>query len=161
VFHVVEKLCTHFDDECVWSNKSGKITARSDAPPDPWLDKVPSLGVGFTDQQSDLAVLNFSCNGDGSPAGGTLLNINPRDYNLATDPTITVTLTYQKSETGNGAASSFTFCMSKTNGATWDAVTPCAPTPVPPCVLEQKRVTGGGLSIILFIEADDPWGGLS
>jgi hypothetical protein len=159
VFDVVEKLCTHLNESCQWSNGNGRINANASAPPEPTGDDVPSLGIGFTDEQEDLEVLNFSCNADESPVGSTLVNINPRNY-PDTVPTITVSLTYSKSETGNGAASSFTFCMSKTDGATWFPVGSCASNQLP-CVLDQKRVTGGALFVQLLMESDDPWGGLS
>jgi hypothetical protein len=160
VFDVVEKLCTHLNDVCEWSNGNGRITANASAPPEPTGVDVPSLGIGFTDEQQDLDVLNFSCNADESPVGSTLVNINPRDY-PGTVPTITVSLTYSKSETGSGPASAFTFCMSKNNGVSWFAVPSCASTSTLPCILEQKRVSGGALLIDVLMESDDPWGGLS
>jgi hypothetical protein len=160
VFDVVEKLCTYLNDTCEWANGNGRIHANAAPPPEPSGDDVPSLGIGFTDEQADLDVLNFSCNTDESPSGNTLININPRDY-PETVATITVSLTYAKVATGNGPASSFTFCLSKNDGESWFPVAQCTSTPQPPCILDQKRVTGGDLLVVLFLESDDPWGGLS
>jgi hypothetical protein len=162
LFDVVEKICSHLDEAetCDWANGNGRINANAPKPPAHEGDDVPSLGIGFTDEQADLQVLNFSCNEDESPAGDTLVNINPRDY-PATVPTITVSLTYAKSETGNGPASDFTFCMSKNDGQSWFPVLPCSATSELPCIVEKKRVSGGALLVQVLMESDDPWGGLS
>jgi hypothetical protein len=160
-FDVVEKICTSLDTTCEWQHGNGKIVARASAPPAGGTDQPdPNLGIGFN------STLNFDCNGDNTPAGDALVNINPRDY--PPNSTITVTLTYEKSTVGNGPASSHSFCLSKTNGLDWNYANPvpACPSATPgfadaPCVVDQKKVTGGNLQIILFLRAEDPWGGLT
>ena len=100
--------------------------------------------------------------------GKTFININPRDY--APNATVKIALTYKKSVTGNGAASTFDLCLSDDNGVSWDKanaspVQACSSTTPAdteaPCTIEKKRISGGDLSVILFIKAVDPWGGMS
>jgi hypothetical protein len=156
VFDVVQELCTSQDETCELSN--GKIRVFGSGPPAGQAGAPdPSLGFGFS---SDLT---FKCPGTGaavSPVGGAVVNINPRDY--PTNDPITVTVIYKKSDTGNGPATGFAVCLSKTNGETWGApLTECSSSPQPseaPCVT-RKRVTGGDLSVAFFIRPTDPWGG--
>jgi len=162
-FDVVEKLCYNGLAVCEWQDRQGnpRILAKADPPP-----SGASLGIGFNPN-----LPTFSCNGEDKDdlVGGTFININPRDY--AASATVTITLTYKKSITGNGPASNFDLCLSDDNGQTWTKTDVGGPVPAcsstnpaateAPCTKEKKRITGGDLSVILFIDADDPWGGLS
>jgi hypothetical protein len=160
-FDVVEKLCTSLDTTCEWANANGKIHAQAPGPPPAEEgEPVPNLGIGFN---SDL---NFDCEGDTTPIGGTLIYINPRDY--PADGTVTVTLTYDKSIAGTGPASAHSLCLSKDNGLTWTFASPvpACPSDTPavddaPCIIEQKKTNGGDLLVVLFLKAADPIGGMS
>jgi hypothetical protein len=146
-FDTTDKLCTPSETECVWEDEGKKILAETDPPA-----AGANIGIGFN------SLLPFSCSGAIDPIGDSIVNINPRGY---TTP-YTVSLTYQKSATGNGPASSFDVCLSKDNGATWDpALSECPSNPEEACILERKRVTGGDLLVVLFLFPGDPWGGLS
>jgi hypothetical protein len=147
-FDTTDKLCTPSETVCEWEDEGKKILAKSNPPP-----AGANLGIGFN------SLLPFDCAGEDEPIGGTIVNINPRGF---TAP-YTVSLTYQKSATGNGPASSFDVCLSKEDGAAeWDApLTECGSTPVAPCIQERKRVSGGHLLVVLFLSPTDPWGGLS
>jgi hypothetical protein len=151
-FDVVEKICTTFDVTCHWENSNGKIKVDAAGPPG-----NASLGIGFNPD------LSLDCNGKTTPVGGTLVNINPRNYEPGS--TVTITLTYDKSIAG-GNASNYSLCLSKDNGESWgEAPVPACPSSTPvigdaPCILEQKK-TNGNLSIVLYLKAVDPWGGLT
>lgn len=159
-FDVVEKICTSLDTTCTWQDRptNPRILAHAAAPPAGAAGQPdPNLGIGFNDD------LTFACAGDTTPVGGTLVNINPRDYPAGA--AVTITLTYGKSITGNGPASSFDVCLSKDNGLTWGDPLGACPSDAPalgdaPCILERKRTTGGDLEVVLFLEAVDPWTGL-
>lgn len=156
-FDVVEKLCTSLDTTCEWENGNGKIKAEAGAPPAGGLNQPdPSLGIGFNPD------LSFDCDGNAAPVGDTLININPRDYPV--EATVTITLTYDNSVIGGGSADSYSFCLSKTNGASWEEPPACpSDTPVfadANCILDQFK-SSGDLVVVLFLKADDPWGGLS
>jgi len=150
-FDVVEKICTTFDAVCHWENGNGKIKVDAAGPPG-----TASLGIGFN------ADLSFDCDGETTPpVGGTLVNINPRDY--APGSTVTITLTYDKSIAG-GNASTYSLCLSKDNGESWgDALGACpSSTPVfadANCILDQRK-TQGDLTVVLFLDAHDPYGGI-
>ena len=146
-FDTTDKLCTPSDTSCVWEDEDKKILAEAAPPPG-----GANIGIGFN------SLLPFECAGGDEPVGESIVNINPRGY---TTP-YTVSLTYQKSATGNGPASSFDVCLSKDNGDNWGApLLACGSTPQAPCLLERKRVSGGDLLVVLFLSPTDPWGGLS
>jgi hypothetical protein len=147
-FDTTDKLCTPTDTVCEWANEGRKIVAMAGSPP-----AGANLGIGFN------SILPFDCAGESEPVGGTIVNINPRNY---TAP-YTVSLTYAKAETGNGPASDFDVCLSKVDGATaWEApLEECGSPAVAPCIDERKRVSGGNLLVVLYLEPGDPWGGLS
>jgi hypothetical protein len=147
-FDTTDKLCTPSVTLCEWEDEGKNIKANSSTPP-----AGANLGIGFN------SLLPFDCAGGDEPIGGSIVNINPRGY---TAP-YTVSLTYQKSATGNGPASSFDVCLSKEDGAAeWDApLSPCPSDPQEACILERKRVSGGHLLVTLFLLPGDPWGGLS
>jgi hypothetical protein len=152
-FDVSDTLCTPADvDPCHWQDKKGNpgILADATAPP-----PGANLGIGFN------PILHFSCNSVTTPVGGSVVNINPRGY---TAP-FTVSLTYKKSVTGSGPASSFGVCVSEDDdGSTWTTAANCPSTPVPanaPCVQTKKRTSGGDLLIVLYLTQEDPWGGLT
>jgi hypothetical protein len=157
-FDVVETICTSLDKTCHWQDRPNNPRILADAPAPPPAEGTapdPSLGIGFN---SDLS---FDCEGDTSPVGGTLININPRDYPAGS--TIEITLTYKNSVIGGGPASSFSLCLSKDNGETW-ADEPVSACPLSAddiaCILDQRK-SGGDLVIVLLVRAQDPWGGLS
>jgi len=147
-FDTTDRLCTSTDTEpCEWSNQGNKIKVTSDPPPDD-----ASLGIGFN------PTLSFSCADSSSPAGGAAVNINPR-YEQTEVAAIAVTLTYAKSVTP-GSANAYDVCFRKDDVATWSVLSACASTPVPPCFISRKRVSGGDLEVVLWIATDDPWTGL-
>ncbi|HET8968475.1 MAG TPA: hypothetical protein VFN06_03520, partial [Gaiellaceae bacterium] len=153
-FDTTDRLCTSTDTEpCEWSDNAGKLKVNSTPPPED-----ASLGIGFNSS------LSFLCGDASSTVGQTpLVNINPR-YEETDVEAIAVTLTYKKSATGNGAASSFDVCFRKDDATTWTVLSECASTSPPasaaPCFISRKRVTGGDLEVVLWIETDDPWTGL-
>jgi len=153
-FDTTDRLCTSRDTEpCEWSDNAGKLKVNSTPPPED-----ASLGIGFNSS------LSFSCGDASATVGDTpLVNINPR-YEATAVEAIAVTLTYKKSATGNGSASSFDVCFRKDDATTWSVLSKCASTSPPPtaapCFISRKRVTGGDLEVVLWIETDDPWTGL-
>jgi hypothetical protein len=153
-FDVSDTLCTPGQTEpCEWKTKSGGIIAHSDPPP-----AGANLGIGFNSSTSSPPRANFSCDGGSTPVGDSVVNINPRGYPSAP---FTVSLTYKKSVSGNGPASSFVFCVSE-DGSQWSTAPSCTdPVTTTPCVQTQKRVTGGDLLIVLNVSQGDPWGGLT
>ena len=153
-FDTTDRLCTSTDTEpCEWSDNAGKLKVNSSPPPED-----ASLGIGFN------STLSFSCGDASSTVGATpLVNINPH-YEETDVEAIAVTLTYKKSSTGNGAASTFDVCFRKDDVTTWTVLGQCASTsPLPaaaPCFISRKRVTGGDLEVVLWIATDYPWTGL-
>ena len=153
-FDTTDRLCTSTDTAaCEWSEQGGKLKVNSTPPPED-----ASLGIGFNSN------LSFLCGDASSTVGGTpLVNINPR-YEETDVEAIAVTLTYKKSATGNGPASSFDVCFRKDDVTEWTVLSQCASTSPPataaPCFISRKRVTGGDLEVVLWIETDDPWTGL-
>ena len=147
-FDTTDKLCTPSDTVCEWEDEGKNIKANSGPPP-----AGANLGIGFN------SLLPFECAGEDDPIGGSIVNINPRGF---TAP-YTISLTYQKSATGNGSPSSFDVCLSKEDGAAdWDApLSACGSPAVAPCIQDRKRVQGGDLLVVLFLSPEDPWGGLS
>jgi hypothetical protein len=144
-FDTTDKLCTPSETNCLWEDEAKKILAQASTPP-----SGANIGIGFN------SLLPFDCAGADEPVGGSMVNINPRGY---TAP-YSVSLTYQKSAIPKGPASDFDVCLSKDNGATWGAaLSECAGTPVAPCILERKKVSGD-LRIVLFLSPSDPWGGV-
>jgi hypothetical protein len=152
LFDTTDRLCTSADTEpCEWQNNNGRIKVNAAPPPDD-----ASLGIGFNSN------LSFSCGGASAPAGGAVVNINPRYENTEVEA-IEVTLTYAKSATP-GSASDYDVCFRKDEAVNWTALEQCASTsPAPaaaPCFISRKRVTGGDLEVVLWVETDDPWTGL-
>lgn len=147
-FDTTDKLCTPSVTLCEWEDEDKNIKANSATPP-----TGANLGIGFN------SLLPFECAGEDEPIGGSIVNINPRGF---TEP-YSISLTYQKSATGNGSPSSFDVCLSKEDGATdWDApLSACGSPAVAPCIQDRKRVQGGDLLVVLFLSPEDPWGGLS
>ena len=156
-FDTTDRLCTPLDTECEWASQGNKIRVKADAPPDD-----ASLGIGFNSN------LSFEC-GDSPPAGGAVVNINPR-YPATVDA-IAVTMTYAKSATP-GAANNYDVCFRKDDDdpdTEWDdtewrvlgacsSTTPAASEA--PCFISRKRVSGGDLEVVLWVGTDDPWTGL-
>ncbi|MGH3126595.1 MAG: hypothetical protein ACRDPX_01620 [Gaiellaceae bacterium] len=147
-FDTTDKLCTPSVTLCEWEDEDKNIKANSSPPP-----PGANLGIGFN------SLLPFDCAGEDDPIGGSIVNINPRGF---TQPYV-ISLTYQKSATGNGSPSSFDVCLSKEDGAAdWDApLSACGSPAVPPCIQDRKRVNGGDLLVVLFLSPTDPWGGIS
>jgi hypothetical protein len=167
VFDVVDFPCTTqsslVNGMCQWQNPKKSITATT-APPGADLQ---SIGIGFNENDNVLGT--FTCAGRTSAIGQSIINVNPH---LPADTTYQVTLTFTKQASGSGPASGFVVCLVDSmpqQASDWLAatvVTACpSSTPVAadaPCVLSQKRITGGALQIVLFLNdaAGDPWGGV-
>jgi hypothetical protein len=151
-FDTTDRLCTSQDVECEWEDKSGKIKVKADPPP-----AGASLGIGFNSS------LSYLCEGDSSPVGGTVVNINPR-YEDTDVEAIDVTLIYAKSDTP-GPASNYDVCFRKDEATTWTTLTQCSSTSPDPseanCFISRKKTTGGELEVVLWVRTDDPWGGIS
>ena len=147
-FDTTDKLCTPSETVCEWEDEDKNIKANSSPPP-----TGANLGIGFN------SLLPFDCAGEDDPIGGSIVNINPRGFTLP----YTISLTYQKSATGNGSPSTFDVCLSKENGAAdWDEpLSACESPAVAPCIQDRKRVNGGDLLVVLFLSPTDPWGGIS
>jgi hypothetical protein len=161
-FDVEETLCTTFDTvACHWpKSPNADIQADSPVPPrNPHNNLVGSLGVGFNADVGPTKTLKFACGTSTTPIGKQLISIDPHNYG----DNYTVTLTYTKSATGNGPASSFVVCLADSQPVdttiSWTQLNACATTPVAPCILGQKRITNGALQIILYLVPGDPWGG--
>lgn len=147
-FDTQQKICTFADtDACAWQNGNGSIKASAPKP------LTGSLGVGF----DPVANVSFVCGGSGSALGDTVITIAPHD--TPTDD-YQVTLVYSKQVSGTGNANSFIFCISTDNGLTFTQLQACSTfstTPLPDCVVDQKRVTGGALQVILNLQPGDPY----
>jgi hypothetical protein len=146
-FDVVETICAVAGTTCTWQNKNKTISATSTVP-----GNGQALGLGFSSLGNDV-----TC----TPSGGTALS--PKGEAIEIDPVsytgpYTITLVYAKSVSGTGSTP-FVTCLSKDNGVSWFAVPDCGstvPVNTAPCVQSQKRVTGGALQIVLFLEQGDP-----
>ena len=140
-FDVSDTLCVPGPDPCVW--QKDKIKADAAAP-----TGNANLGIGFNE------LLNFECNNTSEPLGGAVVNINPRGY----EEPFTVSITYSK-PFPNGPASQFVVCFTdEDDGTGWSEMPACPASP--PCVLEQKKTTGGELLFVLQLTQDDPWTGV-
>lgn len=155
-FDVTDTICVPGQTErCEWTGgKKNGIIAHADAP----TNAGANLGIGFNSNISSPPRANFTCNGasDGL-LDDAVVNINPRGFTLPFD----VDITYKKSISGNGPASSFVFCDSH-DGTEWSGTpTPACTSPltVTPCIKTQKRTSGGDLLFVLTFTQADPWGG--
>jgi hypothetical protein len=149
-FDTQQKICTFADpDACAWQNGNGSIKASAPKP------LTGSLGVGF----DPVANVAFVCGGSGGALGDTVITIAPHD--TPTDD-YQVTIVYSKQVSGTGNANSFIFCISTDNGLTFTQLQACSTfstTPLPDCIVDQKRVTGGALQVILNLQPGDPYVG--
>jgi hypothetical protein len=149
-FDTQQKICTFADpDACAWQNGNGSIKASAPKP------LSGSLGVGF----DPVANVAFVCGGSGTALGDTVITIAPHD--TPTDD-YQVTIVYSKQVSGTGNANSFIFCISTDNGLTFTQLQACSTfstTPLPDCIVDQKRVTGGALQVILNLQPGDPYVG--
>jgi hypothetical protein len=149
-FDTQQKICTFADqDACAWQNGNGSIKASAPKP------LSGSLGVGF----DPVANVTWDCGGN--PLGDSVITISPHDTGSGD---YQVTIVYSKQVSGTGNANAFVVCESKNDGASFHALQACStyPTPQPPdqlpdCVVDQKRITGGALQIILNLEPGDPY----
>ncbi len=152
-FDVTDTICVPGQvDPCEWKGGQGNgIIAHSNSP-----TAGANLGIGFNSSLSSPPRASFTCNGGSNGLlGGAVVNINPRGFTAPFD----VDLTYKKSISGNGPASSFVFCDSH-DGTIWTTTPTCtSPLTDTPCIKTQKRVTGGDLLIVLTVTQADPWGG--
>jgi len=145
-FDTQDKICTSVDTTCAWHNGNNSINANANGP------ASGSLGVGF----DPAANVNFDCNGGGTPLGGTVITISPHDTPAGA---YLVTLVFSKQVSGTGSANAFIFCESTNNGQNFIQLPSCsapAGTTVD-CVLDQKRITGGALQVILSLLPGDPY----
>lgn len=166
LFDVVDFPCTDVsplvNGACQWQNVKKSITATT---PPPAPGNGTSIGIGFNDN----IATTFSCAGRTTAIGGSIINASP--HSLPVDSTTyQVTLVYTKQASGNGPASGFVFCIVHdmpqltTDWSAGTQLQPC-PSSTPatgdaPCILSLKRITGGALQVILFLDQSDPWGGL-
>jgi hypothetical protein len=149
-FDTQDKICTSVDTSCTWGN-GNSINASAHGP------SSGSLGVGFN------PVVPFSCNNGTTPIGNTVITISPHGTSNPGDQVpYQVTIVYSKQASGTGNANAFVFCESTTEGVTWTQLLPCSTystTPLPDCVVDQKRVTGGALQVMLSLLGDPYVGG--
>jgi hypothetical protein len=147
-FDTQDKLCTSLDVSCTWGN-GNSINANSHGP------SQGSLGVGFN------PVVQFSCNGGTVPLGQQVVTIAPHGTSNPGDHVaFQVTIVYSKQASGTGSANAFVFCESTDDGASWTKLPSCAVSGTTvDCVLDQKRVTGGALQVILNLIGDPYVGG--
>jgi len=151
-FDTQDKICTSVDISCTWAN-GNSINASSHGP------SQGSLGVGFN------PVVPFSCNSGTNavtPLGKSVITIAPHDTSAnAGDLVYQVTIVYSKQASGTGSANAFVFCESTTDGASWsDPLPACSASGTGvDCIVDQKRVTGGALQVILSLVGDPYVGG--
>jgi hypothetical protein len=153
-FDTQQRICTSADilTGCGWRNGNGSINASAPAP------GSGSLGVGFN------PIVPFSCNSGTAPLGGTVITIAPHGTSNPGDLVpFRVTLVYSKQVSGTGSANSFVFCeTTHADGTGWVLLPLCsslAAGDVRDCVVDQKRVTGGALQVILSLVGDPYVGG--
>jgi hypothetical protein len=146
-FDTQDRICTSVDTSCTWHNGNNSINANANGP------ATGSLGVGF----DPVANVNFVCNGSGGALGGTVITISPHDTPAGA---YLVTLVYSKQVSGTGSANAFIFCESTDNGAIFTQLPSCAVSGTGvDCIVDQKRVTGGALQVILSLLPGDPYVG--
>lgn len=150
-FDTQDKICTSINVSCTWAN-GNSINATSHGP------SQGSLGVGFN------PVVPFSCNGSTNvtPLGNSVITIAPHGTsNPGDNVTYQVTIVYSKQASGTGSANAFVFCESTNDGATWTLLPSCAASTgtTVDCIVDQKRVTGGALQVILSLVGDPYVGG--
>jgi len=145
-FDTQQKICTFADpDACAWQNGNGSIKANAPKP------ISGSLGVGF----DPVANVTWDCGGN--PLGDTVITIAPHD---TPSDDYQVTIVYSKQVSGTGNANAFVVCESKDDGASFHELQACSTlssNPLPDCVVDQKRITGGALQIILNLQPGDPY----
>ncbi|MGZ4290434.1 MAG: hypothetical protein ACXVQZ_07435 [Gaiellaceae bacterium] len=149
-FDTQDKICTTVDISCSWGN-GNSINASSNRP------AQGSLGVGF-----NPVVPTFTCNGGNVPLGQTVITIAPHGTLASPTNPYQVTIVYSKQASGTGSANAFVFCISTNDGADWATLPSCAAAPAlttVDCVVDQKRVTGGALQVILNLVGDPYVGG--
>lgn len=149
-FDTQQKICTHADSSCTWNN-GNSISASAPAP------SSGSLGVGFN------PVVPFSCGNGTTPIGGNVITIAPHGTSTPGDQVpYQVTIVYSKQVSGTGNANAFVFCETTAiDGTGWAQLPSCGAstgTSVD-CVVDQKRVTGGALQVILSLLGDPYVGG--
>jgi hypothetical protein len=159
-FDVVDLACIDTTPMCQWQNSNKAITATT-APPSA---TGASIGIGFNDNLSGF----FACGGRTKAIGGSIFNLSPH-FLPAGQTTYQVTLVFTKQVSGNGPASGFVICLvhsMPTSALDWTvSPTPDCPSSTPtaadaPCVLDKRRISGGLLQVILFLDQNDPWGGV-
>jgi hypothetical protein len=148
-FDVVQTICTGAGTVCVWHNNNNSINANSTVPG----DTNASLGFGFRSQNS---ISSTTCDGGSRALLGDVVDINPHNYGSSYQ----VTIVYSKSVTGNGAASSFRFCLSEDDTQSWTSLPTCSASITTKCIVSQGRVSGGALQFMLLLPPGDPWGGV-
>jgi hypothetical protein len=131
---------------CIAHDKKNVTTVTSQVPAGGFIGVGFKLGSGVT----------FLCGSSGS-AIGSIVEIDPSGIVGA----YTVSLLFAKSASGSGPASSFNVCLSKDNGASWNApLQACSSTVHEPCIAARKRASGGALQIDLLLDPVDPWPGV-
>lgn len=149
-FDTQQKICTHADSSCTWNN-GNSINASAPAP------SSGSLGVGFN------PVVPFSCGNGTTPIGGNVITIAPHGTSNPGDHVpYQVTIVYSKQASGTGNANAFVFCeTTATDGTGWAQLPSCGASTgtTVDCVVDQKRVTGGALQVILSLLGDPYVGG--
>lgn len=145
LFDTQDKICTSADTSCTWANQDTSINASAPPP------AKGSLGVGFN------PVVTFSCNDiAGGNLGDTVITIAPHGVGAAP---YQVTLVYSKAVSGTGNANAYIVCESTNDGSSFQQLPSCASPPTVDCVLDQKRISGGALEIILNLLPGDPYVG--
>jgi hypothetical protein len=159
-FDVVDLACTENTAVCQWQNSNKAITATT---PPPSVGNA-SIGIGFNDNLAGF----FTCGGRTKAIGGSIFNLSPH-FLPTGQTTYQVTFVFTKQASGTGPASGFVVCLvhSMPTGSTdWTvSPTPDCPSATPtstdaPCVLDKRRIGGGQLQVILFLDQSDPWGGV-
>jgi hypothetical protein len=147
-FDTVDTFCTSAQTICHWDASGKKVFA--DAPTTPTGEQ--SLGLGFN------ATIPFNCSSRTAAVGGTVANIEPRGYGSSV---VDVVVTYKKSVSGSGPASSFLACKNTApdGSGAWTLLGDCSQSnPVAPCVY-RKRTSLGDLQITFHLNPTDPWVG--
>jgi hypothetical protein len=160
-FDVVDLACTQNTAQCLWQNSNKSITATTPPP----SATGASIGIGFNDNLAGT----FTCGGRTAAIGGSIINANPHFLPVGST-TYQLTLTFTKQASGTGPAGGFVICILKSmpqSAADWSGATQlqACPSSTPavtdaPCIISQKRISNGALQIVLFLDQNDPWGGV-
>lgn len=138
---------------CSAPNNDTHITATVQTP------AAGHVGVGFSNATDYVSGFATGC-GSSTPIDGQVILIHPTAD--AYTGNYSVTVLYDKTVSGTGPASAFSFCISD-DGLTWlsppNPLQACASPAVVPCIKSQKRTVNGALQVVFLLAPGDPYVG--